>query len=71
LDGPEIDLNDAALALNSGFLDRQVRECLRLDRELVGKAVALACRRSSSAALSFEIGDVLKVMARTERRWAA
>src|SRR5258707_14254728 len=36
---------------------------------LSARLLRLACRRSSSAARSLEIGDVLKVMARTERRW--
>jgi hypothetical protein len=49
-DGPQIGLNDAALSIHSGFLDLRVGERLRLDRELVGKAPALACRRTSSAA---------------------
>src|SRR5258708_5713683 len=36
---------------------------------LSARLLSFACRRSSSAARSLEIGDVLKVMARTERRW--
>jgi hypothetical protein len=39
--GAKIGLDGAALALNSGLLDFQVGEGLRLDCELVGKAVAL------------------------------
>jgi len=35
------------------------------------RLLRFASRRSSSAARSLEIGDVLKVMARTERRWWA
>jgi hypothetical protein len=37
----KIGLDGAALALDGGLLDLQVGEGLRLDRELVGKAVAL------------------------------
>ena len=37
----KIGLNHTALALHRGLLDLQVGEGLRLDRELVGKAVAL------------------------------
>jgi hypothetical protein len=36
---------------------------------LSARLLRLACRRSSFAARSLEIGDVLKVMARIERRW--
>jgi hypothetical protein len=36
---------------------------------LSARLLRLACGRSSFAARSLEIGDVLKVMARTERRW--
>jgi len=37
----KIGLDDATLALHSGLLDLQIGEGLRLDRELVGKVVAL------------------------------
>jgi hypothetical protein len=47
------------VALHSGLLDLQVGKGLRLDRELLGNAVALCL--PSSAARSLEIGDVLKV----------
>ena len=40
-DGPEIGVNGAAFTLDGGLLDLQVGEGLRLDRELVGKTVAL------------------------------
>jgi hypothetical protein len=62
-------LDSATLALRSGPLDPQVGEGRCLDRELADKAVALGL--PSSAALSLEIGDVLKVIARTERRVGA
>jgi len=58
----KISLDGATLALHSGPLDLQVGEGLRLNHQLVGKAVALGL--PSSAARSLEIGDVLKVMAR-------
>jgi hypothetical protein len=61
-DRPQVSLDLPALALDGGLLDLQVGEDLRLNRELVGKAVALGLP-SSFAARSLEIGDVLKVMA--------
>jgi two-component sensor histidine kinase len=44
----------AALALYGGLLDLRLGEGLRLHGEFVGKAVALRCRRSSSAARRFD-----------------
>jgi len=38
---PEIGLNHTAFPIRSALLDLQVDESLRLDRELIGKAVAL------------------------------
>jgi hypothetical protein len=63
----KIGLDDATLALDGGLLDLQVGKGLCLDRKLIGKAVAL--RLPSSAVRSLEIGNVPKVLARTERRW--
>jgi len=55
--------------LYSGLLDLQVGDGLRLDRELVGEAVALGL--PSFVVRGAELGDrrLLKVMARIERRW--
>jgi hypothetical protein len=39
--GTKVSLDGTTLALHSGLLDLQVGEGLGLDRELVGKAVAL------------------------------
>jgi hypothetical protein len=52
---PQVSLDLPTLALHSGPLDLRLGEGLRLDRE--------ACRGSSSAASSLDIGDILKVMA--------
>jgi hypothetical protein len=49
---------EAALA-HRGLLDLQVGEGLRLARSLSGRLLRLAHRRSSSAAGSSDIGDVL------------
>ena len=63
------DLNGTALALHRGPLDLQVGEVFSSTVSLSARLLRLACRRSSSALRSLEIGDVLKVIARTERRW--
>jgi hypothetical protein len=54
-DRPEIALDGAALALDGGLLDLQIGEDLRLDRELVGKAVTLGL--PSFVVRGAELGD--------------
>jgi hypothetical protein len=70
-DRPQVSLDLQALAHDRGLLDFQVGEGLRLDREFVDEAVALRLPPFVVPRRSLEIGDALKVMARTERRWAA
>ncbi len=61
-DGPEVGVDGATLAIHSGLLNLQVGECVRLDRELVGKAVALGLPSFVVRGAELEIGDVLKVL---------
>jgi hypothetical protein len=64
----KIGLNRAVLPLHSGLLVRLAR-AFASTASLSARLLRSACRRSSFAARSLEIGDVLKVMVRTERRW--
>jgi hypothetical protein len=54
-DRPQVSLDLPALALDRGLLDRQVGKGLRLNRKLVGKAVALCL--PSFDVCGAELGD--------------
>jgi hypothetical protein len=55
-----LGLDLSAIGSHVGAFCLQGGESFCLKRELVGNGVRLACRRSSSAARSLEIGDVLR-----------